>query len=122
MIIQVTQDFFENCRKTYSADIICSGEKRVRGVVEFRGKQYVCTGNMYSKSPECYLSEILPAELFSGVPHFYEAHDWEKERNYHGIQFKRRGSWWVFTRNKITLVPNQAPPVPNTQASLLAFA
>ena len=116
--IDVSTEFFEKCYRTYSADKIGEGQESVRGLVEFHGKTYVCTSGHKN---ECTLSEVRESRYFNGSPHRYHDHDWNAERNYHGIRFKYRGSWWVFLRNKIIVVPNKAKDVPGKQASLLTF-
>ena len=120
--IDVSTNFFEKCRKTYSSDLIGSGAERVRGVIEYLGKTYVCTGSLYGDAHECYLTEVNESRYFNENPHRYHDHDWKNEHNYCGIRFKYRGSWWVFLRNEITLTPNSAKDAPKKQASLFDFA
>ena len=122
--IEVTTEFFDKCHDTYSADVIAYGEERVRGVIEYRGKSYVCTGGGFGPSGNyCELSEVREARFFDGKPHHYNDHNWDAERNYHGIRFKRNDALWVFLRNKIQIKMNPALNAPNgNQGSLLDFA
>lgn len=120
--IEVETPFFKKCKSTYSTDMIAAGVEKVRGVIEYRGRHYVCTATYSGGEETCTLSEVRESRYFNGTPHRYYDHDWNAERNYHGIRFKHQGAWWVFTRIKVLVAMSAERDTGGPQASLLAFA
>jgi len=110
--------FYTKCRLSFSADKISNGEESVRGIIEFRGKHYVCTNK---RSEELHMTEVSESRYFNDNPHHYHDHNWNTQRTYNGVRFKYQGSWWVFLCNEIVITLNRAKDAPNKQTSLMAF-
>ena len=80
-------------------------ERSTAKVVELRSKTWVCTGTLSSGVAgllEVYLQRVVPQYLYQGPPHDPKSN----QEFYLGSTFRCRGRWWVFERERLTLIPD----------------